>query len=96
MTYGDSLSGSKLLRAAVSRFVNQHFHPTITTTPAQILVTAGVTNAIEVTAWSLGDPGNGILLGRPFYTAFVGDMRARAESICHPAACVTVSNIALD
>jgi aspartate/methionine/tyrosine aminotransferase len=40
----------------------------MTTTPAQIIVTAGVTNTIEVTAWSLGDPGDGVLLGRPFYS----------------------------
>jgi bifunctional pyridoxal-dependent enzyme with beta-cystathionase and maltose regulon repressor activities len=46
-------------------------------------VTAGVTNAIEAIVWSLGDPGDGILLGRPFYNAFVTDLGTRAESFVH-------------
>ncbi len=57
----------------------QHFQPLIPIIPAQVMVTAGVTNAIELTAWSLGDPEDGVLLGRPFYRAFVGDMRVRVE-----------------
>jgi aspartate/methionine/tyrosine aminotransferase len=81
LTYGDDFSGGKLLRAAISHFANRHFQPLIPITPAHVAVTAGVTNAIEVTAWSFGDPGDGVLLGRPFYTAFVNDMRARAESL---------------
>jgi len=80
LTYGDGFSGSKQLRTVVSRFLTQHLQPVIPFTPAQINLTAGVTNAIEAIGWSLGDPGDGILLGRPFYTAFVADLGARAKS----------------
>ena len=83
MTYGHGFSGSEALRAAITRSINHHFHLTIPTSPTQIVVTAGVTNAFEATAWSLGDPGDAILLGRPFYASFVGDLHAHAEYFPH-------------
>ena len=81
LTYGNGVLGSKRLRAAASRFINNHFHPVRPIDSSQIVFTAGVTNAIEVTGWSLGDPGDGVLLGRPYYTAFVNDLGTRAGSV---------------
>lgn len=40
---------------------------------------SGITNADEMLAWLLADPGDAFLLGRPYYGAFPVDFNARAR-----------------
>ncbi|KAJ4312928.1 hypothetical protein N0V94_007188 [Neodidymelliopsis sp. IMI 364377] len=40
-------------------------------------LTNGVSSAIEHCAWGLANPGEGILLGRPYYRAFLPDINMR-------------------
>lgn len=77
LTYGDGPSGSKPLRAALSSFFNSYFHPAKPVEPDQLMVTNGVTTGIEHSAWALANPGEGILLGRPYYRGFLGDVEMR-------------------
>jgi histidinol-phosphate/aromatic aminotransferase/cobyric acid decarboxylase-like protein len=42
-----------------------------------ILVTNGVSSALEHCAWALANPGDGILLGRPYYRSFLADISLR-------------------
>src|SRR5690242_18038301 len=76
-TYGSGPYGSKAIRASIAKFMNRHFKPTSALQPDHILVTNGVSAAIEHCAWGLADPGDGILLGRPYYRAFLPDMGMR-------------------
>ncbi|KAJ4988881.1 ACC synthase [Stagonosporopsis vannaccii] len=76
-TYGSGPYGSKAVRASIAKFMNRHFKPTRTLQPDHILVTNGVSVAIEHCAWGLADPGDGILLGRPYYRAFLPDISMR-------------------
>jgi aspartate/methionine/tyrosine aminotransferase len=76
-TYGDGPYGSKNVRAAIAKFMNHHFKPILEVQPDQILVTNGVSSAIEHCAWGLANPGEGILLGRPYYRAFLPDVNMR-------------------
>ena len=62
LTYGDGGSGSKRLRAALSKFVNRHFKTVTPVTTEQINVSNGVTTSIEGCAWYLGNEGDGFLL----------------------------------
>ncbi|KAF3036908.1 hypothetical protein E8E12_003583 [Didymella heteroderae] len=86
LTYGDGPSGSKPLRHALTAFFNDYFHPAWPVKPEHLLVTNGVTSAVEHCAWNLANPGEGILLGRPYYRAFIGAMQLRAGVQAVPVA----------
>lgn len=77
LTYGDGPAGSKPLRSAISSFMNNYFNPVEPVKLEQIMVTNGCSAAIEHCAWALVNPGEGILLGRPYYRAFIPDMGLR-------------------
>lgn len=76
-TYGSGPYGSKAIRAAIVKFMNHHFKPASTLQPDHIMITNGVSVAIEHCAWGLANPGEGILLGRPYYRAFLPDISMR-------------------
>jgi aspartate/methionine/tyrosine aminotransferase len=62
----------------MAAFCNRNFAPAKDVLPSHLTVTAGVTAANEMLAWVLGDPGDGFLLGRPYYGTFIMDFKARA------------------
>ncbi|EXJ74594.1 uncharacterized protein A1O5_02890 [Cladophialophora psammophila CBS 110553] len=76
-TYGDGPLGSKRLRNAVARFLNRRLHPVLPLEMEHVIVTNGVSHAIEHTSWAFCDPGDGFLLGRPYYRAFIPDISLR-------------------
>ncbi|PLB49681.1 PLP-dependent transferase, partial [Aspergillus steynii IBT 23096] len=77
LTYNDGPCGSTRTKTAVSNFLNRHFNPATPILPDQVLVTNGVSSAIEHLSWALADSGEGILLGRPYYGTFIADISAR-------------------
>ncbi|KAJ0418812.1 pyridoxal phosphate-dependent transferase [Aspergillus carlsbadensis] len=68
LTYGDGFTGSKKLKAAMCHFLNRHFQPHTPLHP----------NAIENCAWVLCDPGDYVLVGRPYWTTFRSILGNRA------------------
>ncbi|KAF2142314.1 uncharacterized protein K452DRAFT_269886 [Aplosporella prunicola CBS 121167] len=79
LTYGDGSHGSKRLRAAISRFVNRHFHPYLPVKSDHIRACVGVSCASELLALTLANEEDGFLIGRPHYGAFIGDFWAKAK-----------------
>jgi len=79
-TYGDGPTGSRRLRKAIARFLTKHLRPIIPLQPEHILVTNGVSSALEHCSWALANPGDAFLLGRPFYGAFPHDLNLRTET----------------
>jgi aspartate/methionine/tyrosine aminotransferase len=77
LTHGAGPSGSKSLRAALAEFLTEQFRAAKKVGMEQLMVTNGVSSAIEHTAWALASPGEGILLGRPYYRAFLPDISSR-------------------
>lgn len=77
LTYGDGPTGSKRLRGAMSRFLTKRLHPVTPIRPEHIITTNGLTTAIEHCSWALADPGEGLLLGQPYYRAFLADISLR-------------------
>lgn len=77
LTYGDGPQGSKRVKAAIASFLSTHFRSTQELKPENIFITNGVSSAIEHCAWTLANPGEGILLGRPYYRAFLPDVGMR-------------------
>ncbi|OGE57969.1 hypothetical protein PENARI_c001G02058 [Penicillium arizonense] len=77
LTYNDGGSGSLRLKRALSQFLNRYLHPAIPLNPRHLIVTNGVSSAIEHVSWAFTDPGEGILLGKPYYGTFIPDMSLR-------------------
>ncbi|KAF2006628.1 aminotransferase [Amniculicola lignicola CBS 123094] len=86
LTYGDGPSGSVPLRSAIASFLNEKLSPVKTLERDDLVVTNGVTSAIEQVAWALCDEGDGVLLGRPYYRAFIGDIQTRTGAKVVPVA----------
>ncbi|KAI3535137.1 hypothetical protein CSPX01_11655 [Colletotrichum filicis] len=75
--YGDVM-GPKELADAMSSFVNRYFGPARSVTSVDILVTNGVTSLIDMMAFGMCDPGEGIMVISPTYIMFPHDLCARA------------------
>jgi 1-aminocyclopropane-1-carboxylate synthase len=50
--------------------INTHFNPFHPVEASDIITTSGLTPMHHLTAFSIGDPGDGILVGRPIYGRF--------------------------
>jgi 1-aminocyclopropane-1-carboxylate synthase len=77
ITYNNGPSGSLRCKTAISKFLNRHLDPFKPIDIADIVITNGVSSAMEHCSWALCDPGDGILLGRPYYRGFIGDLGCR-------------------
>lgn len=76
-TYGDGPTGSKRCKLALSSFLTKGLKPVTPITAEHLVLTSGVTAAIEHCSWSLCNPGEGMLIGQPHYGAFLGDISTR-------------------
>ncbi|KAL0064451.1 hypothetical protein AAF712_008615 [Marasmius tenuissimus] len=76
-TYGDGPSGSKQVVDTLARFFNKFFNPVNEVKKEHIMVTNGVSSAVEHFSWALANLGDGILLGRPYYRTFISDIGLR-------------------
>jgi DNA-binding transcriptional MocR family regulator len=70
LTYGDGFSGSHNVKESLCRFMNSQFSPRSTLYPSHLVITSGVSNAIECCAWALADHGDFVMVGRPYFNAF--------------------------
>ena len=77
LTYGEGPTGSHRLKVAAAKFLTTRLHAVNPLKPEHIFVTNGVTSAIEHCSWAFCNPGDGFLLGQPFYRAFLGDISTR-------------------
>ncbi|BCS25219.1 putative aminotransferase [Aspergillus puulaauensis] len=77
LTYNDGGGGSSRLKKAICHFLNHHMKPIKPLEPSHLIVTNGVSPAIEHVSWAFADPGEGILLGRPYYGTFIPDISLR-------------------
>lgn len=84
LTYNDGGGGSNRLRRAIAQFLNRHLKPVTPLDGEQLVVTNGVSPAIEHVSWAFADPGEGILLGRPFYGTFIPDLSTRPGATVVP------------
>ncbi|KAI5793414.1 pyridoxal phosphate-dependent transferase [Pyronema domesticum] len=84
LPYGANPAGSQTLRTALANFMTKNFASLHPVKPEHIVVSSGLTSIAEMLAWTLCDEGDGILLGRPFYSAFPNDFYARSKVLTVP------------
>jgi 1-aminocyclopropane-1-carboxylate synthase len=77
LTYNNGPSGSFRSKAAISRFLSRQLNTFKAIDVADVVVTNGVASAMEHCSWAICDPGDGVLLGRPYYPGFLGDLGLR-------------------
>lgn len=77
-TYGDGFTGSRRLKAAICQLLNRFLRPIAPLKAGHVLVTNGCSSALEQLAWAIANPGEGFLLGRPYYTRLNMDPSLRA------------------
>lgn len=77
--YGYSTAGGQRFPKALATHLNEYFNPFRPLTGDDILATGTATVLHEIFAFSLGDPGDGILISRPCYGRFELDFGNRAE-----------------
>jgi aspartate/methionine/tyrosine aminotransferase len=67
ISYQDGPTGSQRLRQALAKFLSLQLATHRPLEASQIIVTNGVSSALEHSAWALADEGEAFLLGRPYY-----------------------------
>ena len=78
-TYGEGPWGSKRLRIAMADHMNKYFHPVSTVQPEDLVFANGITSLCELFGYAMGEEGDGILISRPCYQAFIADFGAKAK-----------------
>ncbi|KAH8587663.1 putative aspartate aminotransferase [Bisporella sp. PMI_857] len=95
LALNDTITGSVRLKNAIAHFLNRHFSPSKPLQSSHIVATNGVTSAIEHCSWALCDPGEGILIGRPYYRAFGKDTSLRPASKLVPVSFESVDPLSI-
>lgn len=96
LTYHNGGGGSTRLKNAMSRFLNRHLKPVIHIDPGHVIITNGVSPAIEHVSWAFADPGEGILLGRPYYGTFIPDINQRPGTTVVPVSFENVDPFSIE
>ena len=84
LTYNEGSAGSSELRGAVCHFLNRHLDPVRFLQPSHVVMTNGSSSAIEQLSWAFTEPGEGVLLGRPYYGTFITDISLRPQAVVVP------------
>ncbi|KAL4756202.1 pyridoxal phosphate-dependent aminotransferase [Aspergillus foveolatus] len=77
LALNDTITGSPRLKAAIAGVLSRYLRPSKPLRLSHILATNGVASAIEHCSWALCDPGDGILVGRPYFRGFNRDICLR-------------------
>ncbi|KAK5281166.1 hypothetical protein LTR40_005285 [Exophiala xenobiotica] len=65
LTYGQGPNGDPALRRALASFVQEVFKPSTKITENHICICNGAGSAVDNLSFCMGEPGDGILVGRP-------------------------------
>lgn len=80
-TYDDGPVGSQRLRNALADFLSAQLKTAQPLEADQIVVTNGVSSALEHVAWALADEGDVFLLGRPYYGEATLGLRPHVRTV---------------
>ncbi|EOR01618.1 1-aminocyclopropane-1-carboxylate synthase-like protein 2 [Wallemia ichthyophaga EXF-994] len=82
LSYGNGFSCSRELAAAMAVFYNDTLKPVDQIKPEHIVAGVGMSAVNGQLSWYLCEPGEGILIGAPYYNGF--DIELRAQSQVEP------------
>ncbi|PWA01673.1 hypothetical protein BB558_002214 [Smittium angustum] len=73
-------SGANLLKEQIARLINQRFHAHKPVSKEDMIVVNGCSSGIDMITSSVCNPGDGVLLATPYYSAYMGDVNLRAKA----------------
>ncbi|KAF5246474.1 hypothetical protein FANTH_6846 [Fusarium anthophilum] len=91
LSYGPLIGSPDLLAAAAS-FFNRFFSPSEPVHPEHVLAANGVTSLMDMVAWTLCDPGQGVLYLTPNFFMLSYDMTIRAGLATIPISTAELSD----
>jgi aminotransferase len=69
MTSYTSNKGLQSLREALSRYLDRHYHLTYDSED-ELVITSGVSEALDIAIRAIVDPGNEVLIAQPSYVSY--------------------------
>ncbi|CAG9982668.1 unnamed protein product [Clonostachys byssicola] len=96
LTYGDGMTGTERIKSSMAQFLNRHLKPFRSLEPSHLKITNGCSSAVEHLMFALANPGEGILLGQPFYGTFAPDIELRFGAKLLPVPFRDVDPLGLD
>lgn len=76
LTYGDAIAGSKRLYKGLGRLFEKYFHPITPVTEEHMVYGVGLSACIDQLVQKICDPGDTILISRPYYSQSVHPCRS--------------------
>ena len=79
LTYGEGRAGAFELRSKIASFVNDSFNPFLPVEDSHLCVCNGAGSVVSNFCFCIGEPGDGLLIGRPLYVGFFEDIEDSAK-----------------
>ena len=96
LTYGEGPGGTYALRSEIASLVNKTFKPLVTVDHNHICMCSGAGTAVSNFCFCIGEPGDGILVGRPLYVGFYEDIEYSSKFKLVPVAMGNYDAVSVD
>lgn len=81
LTYGDDIGCSARLKQLYADFLSKRFEPVHKVKKEHLFFNSGVSAVIDTIIYNICNPGDGVLIAKPYYNGFDIDLTVRSNAI---------------